>query len=134
MIDTGLLQQQQNLLLALQDVLEREFVALKHRNVIELVPLANSKTKVLSQLTQLDEQVQKSVTPAEYQLWRKDLHSHLLACRDKNEVNGKLIEMNLIASRKLGSILAKARDNDAVTYNDHGLTQPRSSLPLGIKA
>ena len=45
MIDTGLLQQQQNLLLALQDVLEREFVALKHRNVIELVPLANSKTK-----------------------------------------------------------------------------------------
>ena len=72
MIDTGLLQQQQNLLLALQDVLEREFVALKHRNVIELAPLANSKTKLLSQLTQLDEQVQKSVTPAEYQLWRKD--------------------------------------------------------------
>ena len=134
MIDTGLLQQQQNLLLALQDVLEREFVALKHRNVIELAPLANSKTKLLSQLTQLDEQVQQSVTPAEYQLWRKDLRSHLLACRDKNEVNGKLIEMNLIASRKLGSILAKARDNDAVTYNDHGLTQPRSSLPLGIKA
>ncbi len=134
MIDNGLLQQQQNLLQALQEVLDREFAALKHRNVMELSPLAANKTVLLEQLTQLDEQVRQNATPDEYQNWRDNLHSILRACRDKNEVNGKLIEMNLIASRKLGSILAKARDNDAVTYNDHGLTQPRSSLPLGIKA
>lgn len=134
MIDRDLLQQQQNLLLALQDVLDQEFAALKHRKVMELTPLASRKTEILSQLTQLDAQIKQNATPDEYKNWRNDLHTILQACREKNEVNGKLIEMNLIASRKLSSILAKARDNDSITYNDHGLTQPRSSLPLGIKA
>lgn len=134
MIDEALLQQQQKRLIALQEVLEQEFSALKHRQVTELAELANRKTVLLSQLTALDNQVRHDVSNNEYQNWRESLHSLLRNCREKNEINGKLIEMNLVASRKLGSILAQARDRDSMTYNDHGLTQPRSSMPLGIKA
>lgn len=134
MIENGLLQQQQKLLTALKHVLEQEFAALKQRQVMDLTDLANHKMSLLAQLTELDSQVQQTTTTDEYKIWRNNFHDVLRSCREKNEVNGKLIEMNLVASRKLGSILAKARDNDAMTYNDHGLTQPRSSLPLGIKA
>ncbi len=134
MINPALLQQQQKRLTALQEVLEKEFAALKQRQVIELAELANSKTTLLAQLTALDNQARENATDDEYQSWRENLHELLRSCREKNEVNGKLIEMNLIASRKLSTILAQARDRDAMTYNDHGLTQPRSSMPLGIKA
>lgn len=134
MIDQTLLQQQQKRLTALQEVLEKEFAALKQRQVMELAELANSKTTLLAQLTALDNQARQNASDDEYQSWRENLHELLRGCREKNEVNGKLIEMNLIASRKLSSILAQARDRDSMTYNDHGLTQPRSSMPLGIKA
>lgn len=134
MIHEALLQQQQKRLIALQEVLEQEFSALKHRQVTELAELASRKTMLLSQLTALDNQIRNDASDAEYQGWRENLHSLLRNCREKNEINGKLIEMNLVASRKLSSILAQARDRDSVTYNDHGLTQPRSSMPLGIKA
>jgi flagella synthesis protein FlgN len=134
MIDQALLQQQQKRLLALQEVLEQEFAALKQRQVIELAELANKKTVLLSQLTALDDQARQSISSDEYKSWRESLNELLRSCREKNEINGKLIEMNLIASRKLSSILAQARDRDSMTYNDHGLTQPRSSMPLGIKA
>ncbi|WP_320152312.1 flagellar protein FlgN [uncultured Tolumonas sp.] len=134
MIDQTLLQQQQKRLTALQEVLEKEFAALKQRQVTELAELANSKTTLLSQLTALDNQARQNASDDEYQSWREHLHDLLRSCREKNEVNGKLIEMNLIASRKLSTILAQARDRDSMTYNDHGLTQPRSSMPLGIKA
>jgi flagella synthesis protein FlgN len=134
MIDQTLLQQQQKRLTALQEVLEKEFAALKQRQVMELAELANSKTTLLAQLTALDNQARQYASDDEYQSWRENLHDLLRSCREKNEVNGKLIEMNLIASRKLSSILAQARDRDSMTYNDHGLTQPRSSMPLGIKA
>ena len=135
MIDPALLQQQQKRLTALREVLEKEFAALKQRQVIELAELANSKTTLLAQLTALDNQARQNASDDdEYQSWREHLHDLLRSCREKNEVNGKLIEMNLIASRKLSTILAQARDRDSMTYNDHGLTQPRSSMPLGIKA
>lgn len=134
MIDQALLQQQQKRLLALQEVLEQEFSALKQRQVIELAELANKKTVLLAQLTALDDQARQSISSDEYKIWRKSLNELLRSCREKNEINGKLIEMNLITSRKLSGILAQARDRDAMTYNDHGLTQPRSSMPLGIKA
>ena len=101
---------------------------------MELAELANSKTVLLAQLTALDNQVRQSASTDEYLKWRENLNDLLRSCREKNEVNGKLIEMNLIASRKLSTILAQARDRDSMTYNDHGLTQPRSSMPLGIKA
>lgn len=134
MIDQALLQQQQKRLLALQEVLEQEFSALKQRQVIELAELANKKTVLLAQLTALDDQARQSISSDEYKIWRESLNELLRSCREKNEINGKLIEMNLITSRKLSGILAQARDRDAMTYNDHGLTQPRSSMPLGIKA
>lgn len=133
-MDQTLLQQQQELLAALQEVLEQEFAALKQRQVMTLAELAQHKTALLTQLTGLDKQARQNASADEYQRWRENLHSLLRSCREKNEVNGKLIEMNLIASRKLSTILAQARDRDSMTYNDHGLTQPRSSMPLGIKA
>jgi flagella synthesis protein FlgN len=134
MIDQTLLQQQQKRLVALQDVLEQEFAALKQRRVMELTNLASSKTVLLTQLAALDKQVRDSISSDEYLCWRDNLNDLLRSCREKNEINGKLIEMNMIASRKLSAVLAQARDRDAMTYNDHGMTQPRSSMPLGIKA
>jgi flagellar biosynthesis protein FlgN len=134
MIDQTLLEQQQKRLLALQNVLELEFAALKQRQIMELTNLASSKTALLTQLAALDNQVRESISPDGYLCWRENLNDLLRSCREKNDINGKLIEMNMIASRKLSSILAQARDRDSMTYNDHGLTQPRSSMPLGIKA
>ena len=64
MIDQTLLQQQQKRLTALQEVLEKEFAALKQRQVTELAELANNKTTLLAQLTALDNQARQNAHAA----------------------------------------------------------------------
>lgn len=117
-----------------RQLLEQEFQALKSRQLLALSEYAQAKTEILNQLTALGLHIAPSADAAHYPLWRTRVHPLLQECQRLNDINGKLIELNLVTSRKLGHLLAQARDRDSVTYNDHGLTQPRSSMPLGIKA
>lgn len=123
-----------SLLQQLKVALNDEFVALKNRAIDDIEKNAQKKTQLLNQLSMLNQEIHTSVSAEEYDQLMQRSANDLKHCKQQNSVNGKLIEFNLIASRKLSAILARARDKDSVTYNGHGVTQPRASMPLGIKA
>lgn len=117
-----------------RQLLDQEFQALKSRQLLALNEYAQAKTDLLDQLTSLGMHIAPATDSAQYPDWRASVHPLLQECQRQNDINGKLIELNLVTSRKLSHLLAQARDRDSVTYNDHGLTRPSSSMPLGIKA
>lgn len=125
---------QEQLLAHFHDLLLQEFQALKTRQLLSLSELATQKTALLDQLTQAGLHKAPAQDSPDYAEWYQNVRPHLLACQRQNAINGKLIELNLISSRKLGTMLARIRDKESMTYNDHGLATPRSSMPLGIKA
>lgn len=117
------------------DTLSEEFAALKNRDLDNITRLSDSKAQLLTELNEIDSLAKSQAeSNSEYTNWRQEFAAKFKRCRMQNDINGKLIELNLVANRKLAAVLAKARDKDSLTYNGHGLTQPSSSLPLGIKA
>lgn len=135
MIEQILSKSNEEKLTAFWDLLTEEFAALKHRDLETITRLSESKTQLLSALNLIDQQARSQAeNEAEYQQWRSQFIAMLKRCRMQNDINGKLIELNLVSNRRLAAVLAKARDKDSLTYNGHGFTQPSASLPLGIKA
>lgn len=135
MIEQTLSQTNDEKIKAFLETLSEEFVALKNRDLDNITRLSESKAQLLAQLSDIDSLAQtQAETETEYKNWRQEFATQLKRCRMQNEINGKLIELSLVSNRKLAAVLAKARDKDSLTYNGHGLTQPSSSLPLGIKA
>lgn len=135
MIEQTLSQTNDEKIKAFLETLSEEFVALKNRDLDNITRLSESKAQLLAQLSDIDSLAQtQAETETEYKNWRQEFATQLKHCRMQNEINGKLIELSLVSNRKLAVVLAKARDKDSLTYNGHGLTQPSSSLPLGIKA
>lgn len=55
-------------------------------------------------------------------------------CQDKNEVNGKLIELNLAANRRLGGVLTQLRDRNSMTYDSKGSARASGGSNLNLKA
>ena len=60
--------------------------------------------------------------------------TNLQSCQERNEVNGKLIELNLLSNRKLAADLCLLRDKNKLTYDHRGNTQPGKNGSLNIKA
>lgn len=124
----------ETLLKELKAILDAEFTALKNRAIDDIEKNAQKKIQLLNEFSKLNAKTKSLLSSEDFQSMMSQFANDLKYCKQQNSVNGKLIEFNLIASRKLSAILAKARDKDSVTYNGHGVTQPRASMPLGIKA
>ena len=129
----------QNLLLdSLLTLLEEEFNFLKQRQVSELPEIAHQKQQLLEQLQQQDQQISqhpdRDALKDELSPLKEALVEKLRHCQDKNEVNGKLIELNLAANRRLGSVLTQLRDRNSMTYDSKGSARASGGSNLNLKA
>ena len=131
--------ERQNLLLdSLLTLLEEEFNLLKQRQVSELPEIANQKQQLLEQLQQQDHQISqhpdRDALKDELSPLKEMLVEKLRDCQEKNEVNGKLIELNLAANRRLGSVLTQLRDRNSMTYDSKGSARAFGGSNLNLKA
>lgn len=133
-----LLQQQEDTLNQMLALLDEEFDLLKQRKALALPELTEKKQQLLATLAQNDQTI--ATTLSDHQLqpelepFRQRLLTTLQTCQERNEVNGKLIELNLLSNRKLATELCQLRDKNKLTYDNRGNTQPGKNGSLNIKA
>lgn len=130
---------QQNLLLdSLLTLLEEEFNFLKQRQAFELPEIASQKQLLLEQIQQQDQQISqhpdRESLKGELSTIKETILEKLRHCQERNEVNGKLIEMNLTANRRLGNVLTQLRDKNSMTYDHKGSTRASGGSNLNLKA
>ncbi|GAA4496788.1 flagellar protein FlgN [Pseudaeromonas paramecii] len=133
-----LLQQQEDTLNQMLALLEEEFGLLKQRKALALPELTEKKQQLLATLAQNDHAIAEALPDTnlqqEFAAFRQRILSQLQACQERNEVNGKLIELNLLSNRKLAAELCQLRDKNKLTYDNRGNTQPGKNGSLNIKA
>lgn len=135
---TELLQSQDALLDNLLALLQQEKELLQQRQALALPDLAKSKQQLLEQLQYQDhciaEHSERERLTGDLQPSREALMHKLQQCQERNEVNGKLIEMSLTANRRLGTALTQVRDRNSLTYDQRGTPRAAGGLNLNIKA
>lgn len=133
-----LLQQQEDTLNQMLALLDEEFDLLKQRKALALPELTEKKQQLLATLAQNDQTIASTLSDhqlqPELEPFRQRLLTTLQACQERNEVNGKLIELNLLSNRKLATELCQLRDKNKLTYDNRGNTQPGKNGSLNIKA
>ena len=135
---TELLQSQDVLLDDLLTLLQQEKELLQQRQALALPDLAKNKQQLLEQLQYQDhciaEHPERERLTSDLQTAREALIHKLQQCQERNEVNGKLIEMSLTANRRLGTVLTQVRDRNSLTYDQRGTPRAAGGLNLNLKA
>ncbi len=133
-----LLQSQDSQLDALYVLLEQEMALLQQRNALALPDLAQQKQALLQQIQYQDQQISQHPEherlAADLATLRQGLIDKLQRCQERNEVNGKLIEMSLTSNRRLATVLTQIRDRNSTTYDNKGTPRASGGLNLNIKA
>lgn len=133
-----LLQSQDSQLDALYVLLEQEMALLQQRNALALPDLAQQKHALLQQIQYQDQQISQHPEherlAADLATLRQGLIDKLQRCQERNEVNGKLIEMSLTSNRRLATVLTQIRDRNSTTYDNKGTPRASGGLNLNIKA
>lgn len=133
-----LLQHQDALLDNLLTLLEEEFTLLKQRQALSLPDIASKKQLLLEQLQCND--VSISQHPDQQQLTgpfstqKELLVEKLRQCQERNEVNGKLLELSLASNRRLAGVLNQIRDRNSMTYDSKGTARAVGNMNLNLKA
>ena len=133
----SLLHAQDEYLSQMQGLLAEEFDLLKQHQALALPALAERKQQLLATIEALDKslaelpdlQQQLSAFPAQLQT----LQTKLDACQEQNDLNGRLLELNIVSNRRLASFLSKLRDRNSLTYDAKGNTRS-GTRSQGIKA
>ncbi|MFC3912124.1 flagellar export chaperone FlgN [Pseudaeromonas sharmana] len=135
---TELLQSQDTLLDDLYSLLDQEFALLQQRNALALPDLAIQKQSLLQQIQQQDQCIaqdpERERLAADLAPMREQLVDKLQRCQERNEVNGKLIEMSLTSNRRLATVLTQIRDRNSTTYDNKGTPRAAGGLNLNLKA
>lgn len=132
-----LLQRQHDQLAQMQALLTEEFALLTQRRALELPPLAQRKQQLLGAIEALDETlIQQPDLPAQLAS-QPDLMARitdsLAACQQQNDINGRLLELSMVANRRLAGFLSQLRDRNSLTYDAKGNTRSGTRSPA-IKA
>ncbi len=121
---TEILKEQQNLLAKISEVLKEEYELLKNRRALDLPKLTESKSEILLKIQTNDrslknhsarERLKGDLAPMKEQILKA-----LAEVQQQNDVNGRLIELNLAANRRLASSLIQIRDTSTMTYDGKG--------------
>ena len=136
--------QQQSLLLL--ECLKQEKLALDNNQLENLDSIASQKLPLLDKLEQLDKQriansvkddfddyINTSNNPALISQWQTTQLA-LSACRQQNEVNGRLIHKRSQINQDILSVLSGRDQTTDETYNAQGNQVASASLLNGIKA
>ena len=119
-----ILKAQENILDELFVVIADEFEVLKARKALDLTAITEKKSNLLLELQSNDSALkfhsEKERLETEFLTQRKVITQKLADLQQKNDVNGRLIELNLTASRRLAASLVQLRDRSTMTYDGKG--------------
>lgn len=119
-----ILKVQENILDELFVVIADEFEVLKARKALDLTAITEKKSNLLLELQSNDSALkyhsEKERLETDFLAQRKTITKKLAELQQKNDVNGRLIELNLTASRRLAASLVQLRDRSTMTYDCKG--------------
>ncbi len=127
-------------LAVLKQIILKEKGALVDQNADLLLSLANEKSQCLKELKTNDDILakhsDKSLLTQQVALVHKmaEIKDALTECKELNEQNASLIEMNLASLNRFAQALQASRNASSLTYNDKGKTSTISSLGNDLKA
>lgn len=134
---SALLHSQGEYLSRMQDLLEEEFTLLTQHQALALPELAERKQQLLEAIEALDKTLADVPDLREQLIAFPDqmqtLQERLDACQAQNELNGRLLELNIVSNRRLADFLSKLRGRNSLTYDAKGNTRSGTRSP-GIKA
>lgn len=131
---------QNTILDKLAKVIQSEYEALRDRMVTQLAQLSSAKSDLMLKLQANDQKIklhpEVSKLKTEYAPTILIIKDKLKKCKFRNEVNGRLIVMNMQASNKLKAVLMEARDVTTrnMTYNAKGAASAKGPSRLSISA
>jgi flagella synthesis protein FlgN len=126
------LQQLEELLIVEKDVLQKQDPEL-------LISVTEQKNNLLQKIQQLDESNSQSVIlKAEidsgiHQKEIAEIEAILLRCKNKNHINGLVIQQSSLAAERMKNSLLENHNRSSMTYNSKGKKSGGLSS-LGIKA
>jgi len=133
-----LLQQQDKLLDDMMLLLEEEFTLLKQRHALSLPDIASKKQLLLEQLQHNDASISRHPDQPQlngpFSAQKEHLVEKLRQCQERNEVNGKLLELSLASNRRLAGVLTQIRDRNSMTYDNKGTAHAVGNMNLNLKA
>lgn len=127
-------------LAVLKQIILKEKGALVDQNADLLLALANEKSQCLKELKTNDDilanHTDKSQLTQQTELVHKMavVKDALTECKELNDQNASLIEMNLASLNRFAQALQASRNASSLTYNDKGKTSTISSLGNDLKA
>lgn len=117
-------------------LLADEKSALESRDLATLEKISAEKQGNVTQIAELDVKISQHIDVAElttkYLEQKEKLEAQLKQCQELNEVNGKLIELNLRNSKRLTDTIIRSRSRNNITYDKLGRTRGAVST-LGMK-
>lgn len=115
---------QDEILNKLKKVLEQEYAVLSERKALELNAINEEKSKLLLELQTNDQSIrchsERDRLKNDYDKFRIILNKKLADVQKQNEVNGRLVDLNLAANRRLAQALIEIRDRNTMTYDNKG--------------
>ncbi len=134
------LKDQEGLLTELEELLQNEHVALRHRDLDTLNAISARKSSLMITLQGNDQRIRLNPQAAMLKTIYKGrvdaIKAALLRCKRLNAINGRLINLNLNATMRLSSVLMSTRDKSTMnlTYTDKGRTRASGPVRLSIEA
>lgn len=117
-------------------LLADEKSALESRDLTTLEKISDEKQGSVTQIAELDVKISQHLDVAElatkYQEQKEIIEAQLKLCQELNDVNGKLIELNLRNSKRLTDTIIRSRSRNNITYDKLGRTRGAVSS-LGMK-
>ncbi|MGL6122457.1 MAG: flagella synthesis protein FlgN [Shewanella sp.] len=135
-----LVDRQHALLAVIKQIILKEKGALIDQNADLLLSLANEKSQCLQELKTNDDMlsshIDKSLLTQQVALVDKMavIEDALTECKELNQQNASLIEMNLASLNRFAQALQASRNASSLTYNDKGKTSTISTLGNNLKA
>lgn len=135
----ALLNQQLSQLEQLEAVIDAEKELLQGRDPEKLTEITETKNQLLVAIESLDQKFSQSIVfkqereNGQHQEQLTKIKKILLSCKEKNFVNGQVIEHSQLAVERMKTSLLQQHNKSSMTYDSKGKTSGGLSS-LGIKA
>lgn len=120
----------------LEQLLIDEKAALEARDMTSLETVSVEKQNLITKIAELDSQINQhqdaNLIKDEYAEEKQQLETQLEFCQELNDINGKIIELNLRNSKRLTDTIIRSRSQNNITYDKSGRTRGSVST-LGMK-
>ena len=131
-------QQLQNLQ-QLEDLLVLEKAVLQKQDPEDLITVTQQKNTLLQSIQKLDEKnaqdpvLKNEIESGIHQKKIDEIEAILIRCKNKNHVNGQVIQQSSLAAERMKNSLLENHNRSSMTYNIKGKKSGGLSS-LGIKA